>query len=288
MEGSAVKEASAGSEAVPPPLKLTRQLTGLADLSTMAAADDVAAGARDPNDATALLPAPCGAATAGGGGAGGTAGGDAGPSPGKIRKIGSPHTSRTAASTSSTATPQQQQPPQPPPASSSCGAVAAAAVALQDSQSHPQSHVDGGASPAASPRFRFAIGACTDPGPGPVNQDNYFVWETGDGQNAVVIVLDGHGRELGQMASAVAKRSLRGSLCHGEALARMRREPQRTMREAFDAAHEAVKGAFREHYERRGWRVREHEEGRSPGQRVIKEIPPPYRWLGSNVGRRDI
>ena len=99
--------------------------------------------------------------------------------------------------------------------------------------------------------------------PGPVNQDNYFVWEAGDGQNAVVIVLDGHGRELGQMASAVAKRSLRGSLCHLDALARLRREPQRTMREAFDVAHEAVKGAFRDHYERRGWRVREHEEGAS-------------------------
>ena len=164
---ASAKEAALVEEAVPPPpMKLTRQLTGLADLSTMADADPDAGAAAVP---TAVRGAGAGS-------------GAPGPSPGKIRKIGSPHTSRTAATASSTATLQQLQPPQPPPAASATGLGP-----------------PGGVAPAAAPaRFRFVVGGCTDPGPGPVNQDNYFVWEAGDGRNMVVIVLDGHGRELGQ------------------------------------------------------------------------------------------
>jgi hypothetical protein len=40
----------------------------------------------------------------------------------------------------------------------------------------------------------------TDPGvPGKQNQDDYFFWRSEDGQTVVIGVLDGHGRELGQV-----------------------------------------------------------------------------------------
>jgi serine/threonine protein phosphatase PrpC len=40
----------------------------------------------------------------------------------------------------------------------------------------------------------------TDPGvEGKQNQDDFFLWQSPDGQTLIAAVLDGHGRELGQV-----------------------------------------------------------------------------------------
>jgi serine/threonine protein phosphatase PrpC len=40
--------------------------------------------------------------------------------------------------------------------------------------------------------------------PGKQNQDDYFLWSSEDGQTVIVGVLDGHGRELGQVRRGTA------------------------------------------------------------------------------------
>jgi len=110
----------------------------------------------------------------------------------------------------------------------------------------------------------------TDPGvPGKQNQDEFFVWQSDDKQSVVVGILDGHGRELGQLAARVARDSLRGSLASPAALAAVALRPAETLEAAFAKAHADIEAAFRKVYEDGGWRVERTPEG------YLLRSPPP-------------
>lgn len=84
------------------------------------------------------------------------------------------------------------------------------------------------------------LGGLTDPGvPGKNNQDDFFVWDSGDGQNFVIGVLDGHGRDLGALAANTAKKSLLVTLSSN--FDKIRSDPEATLTAAFVEAHQAVK-----------------------------------------------
>ncbi len=88
--------------------------------------------------------------------------------------------------------------------------------------------------------FEVRLGGLTDPGvPGKNNQDDFFVWDSGDGQNFVIGVLDGHGRDLGALAANTAKKSLLITLSSN--FDKIRSDPQATLTAAFVEAHQAVK-----------------------------------------------
>ena len=88
--------------------------------------------------------------------------------------------------------------------------------------------------------YAMRVGGITDPGVrGKQNQDDFFLEDLGGG-TLVMGVLDGHGRELGQLAAHTAKESLRKTLCSPETLARLKLDPERVMTEVFDEAHEAI------------------------------------------------
>ena len=56
--------------------------------------------------------------------------------------------------------------------------------------------------------LNFRWGGIKDPGvDGKENQDDYLVWESDDKRVILLCVLDGHGRELGKIASKAAKDS---------------------------------------------------------------------------------
>ena len=58
----------------------------------------------------------------------------------------------------------------------------------------------------AKESLNFRWGGIKDPGvDGKENQDDYLVWESDDKRVILLCVLDGHGRELGKIASKAAK-----------------------------------------------------------------------------------
>ena len=106
------------------------------------------------------------------------------------------------------------------------------------------------------PVYEMRVGGITDPGvPGKQNQDDFFVWDFGDGQNLLLGVLDGHGRELGAMAANVAKRSMLRTLLSN--FSRLRTDPEEVMRSAFAQAHADIRTEFQRFYQRAGWHVEE-------------------------------
>ena len=96
--------------------------------------------------------------------------------------------------------------------------------------------------PLAVPgRAAVLIGGITDPGvPGRQNQDDFFMWASADGRSCALGVFDGHGRELGQQAAAAATNYFRGKLASEEGIAAIRANPEKTLRDAFQGAHDAV------------------------------------------------
>ena len=49
-------------------------------------------------------------------------------------------------------------------------------------------------------KLTFNMGGVKDEGvKGKENQDDYFIWSKGDGKTYVIAILDGHGRELGNI-----------------------------------------------------------------------------------------
>jgi hypothetical protein len=96
--------------------------------------------------------------------------------------------------------------------------------------------------------FEVRLGGLTDPGvPGKNNQDDFFVWDSGDGQNFVVGVLDGHGRDLGALAANTAKKSLLVNLSTN--FDKIRVDPEATLKAAFVTAHKAVKNVSASYHE---------------------------------------
>jgi serine/threonine protein phosphatase PrpC len=112
------------------------------------------------------------------------------------------------------------------------------------------------------------------------NQDDYFTWEDPDNEGTMVIlVLDGHGRELGELASGVAKDSIFASLCHAEGMKRMAANPQETITECFGIAHSAIRDSFVKHYEAAGMETVCEKEGY-----VTKRRPHMLSWTCAHGG----
>jgi hypothetical protein len=91
-------------------------------------------------------------------------------------------------------------------------------------------------------KLTFNMGGVKDEGvKGKENQDDYFVWNKGDGKTYVIAVLDGHGRELGKLASKAAKDSIYSDLTTDDVLGQLRATPQETMTEVFRRANDAIR-----------------------------------------------
>lgn len=130
----------------------------------------------------------------------------------------------------------------------------------------------------------FKLGCSIDPGGAhKVNQDDMFLWQDPTGDTLVIGILDGHGRDLGQLASATAKASMLATIGADGACAAMRADMTAFFHSLFDTTHEAVRQAFRDHHAKIGWEVKdEAATGGSAGA-------PAYllkRRVGSN-GRWD-
>ncbi|CAM9709405.1 unnamed protein product, partial [Phaeothamnion confervicola] len=97
--------------------------------------------------------------------------------------------------------------------------------------------------------FRTDIGGMHE------NQDDCFVWRHPSSGSVVIGVLDGHGRDVGQLASACVKEFMLAWLARrwGEVLA----DPAEAFRVMFAEAHVSMLHAFREHLTAQGWAVKE-------------------------------
>ena len=90
--------------------------------------------------------------------------------------------------------------------------------------------------------LKFNMGGIKDEGvKGKENQDDYFLWNKGDGKTYVIAVLDGHGRELGKLASKAAKDSIYRDLTSDAMLNQLRTTPQETMTQVFARANDAIR-----------------------------------------------
>lgn len=109
-------------------------------------------------------------------------------------------------------------------------------------------------------RVTIKHASATDIGGGQSNQDACDTFEV-PGENCIVFgVYDGHGRELGELASTVAKESIRSSICEPGAVARLRNNSEEFLIVVFRKAHEAIREAFRQRYQASGWEVQDTEE----------------------------
>ena len=90
--------------------------------------------------------------------------------------------------------------------------------------------------------LKFNMGGIKDEGvKGKENQDDYFLWDKGDGKTFVIAVLDGHGRELGKLGSKAAKDSIYNDLTSDNVLNQLRTTPKETMTEVFRRANDAIR-----------------------------------------------
>ena len=120
----------------------------------------------------------------------------------------------------------------------------------------------------------FRVGAIKDPGvDGKENQDDYGCWEAEDGSTKIYIVLDGHGRELGKIASKAAKDAMLGYLTKPSSLANLRKDAPTVVETAFETAHTAVRDAFLEYYAAQGMLTQVEEGGY-----IVKRHPAHQIW----------
>ena len=110
-------------------------------------------------------------------------------------------------------------------------------------------------------RFHYRLGTATDIGGGATNQDDFAVWSRSDGDDFVMAVFDGHGRELGQLASEVAKHSMAEAFRDSALFDELRASPKPAMQRIFKQAHLAIKESFRAKYMRDGWEVQSTDQG---------------------------
>jgi hypothetical protein len=108
------------------------------------------------------------------------------------------------------------------------------------SEDHFSSEVSSSSSSSSENPYALSIGGITDPGVhGKQNQDDFFV-EKLPGDNCILGVFDGHGRELGQLAAKTAKEFIRDQLRREDVRAEIEKDPKGTFVELFDKAHKAI------------------------------------------------
>ena len=117
----------------------------------------------------------------------------------------------------------------------------------------------------------WQYGADTDIGGGRENQDDHFVWSSPDLTILVLCVLDGHGREVGRIAAATARASLREYFDAHHAALRM--NPYECLVTAHEIAHAKIKVGFRQELEKEGYEIEESPEGY-----LLKRMPPSQTW----------
>ena len=115
------------------------------------------------------------------------------------------------------------------------------------------------ASPPKAPKetldVKWAIGGCTHPGGSThkPNQDDYFIYRYPERPGTIVLgVLDGHGRELGELASKTAKRAFLGEFGKANAVESIERQPKVAFVDIFARVHEEIGRAFQKYYVDRG------------------------------------
>jgi serine/threonine protein phosphatase PrpC len=128
--------------------------------------------------------------------------------------------------------------------------------------------------------FRFLVGDATDIGGGAVNQDTFDVFRTGEhGENLVLAVFDGHGRELGELSAMVARDKVRSLLQQEQWMESISENPQAALTQVFALAHEEIKLRFRDYYEKSGCQVQE-----TPDGYLIKRKSPAGTWSCTHGG----
>lgn len=104
-----------------------------------------------------------------------------------------------------------------------------------------------------TPSFNWQVGLETDIGGGRENQDDCFVWIKRDDNIIVLCVLDGHGREVGKIASESAKACLFKHL--DENYRSLIESPAEFLVNAHGIAHEHIRNSFRAELKRQGFDV---------------------------------
>lgn len=108
----------------------------------------------------------------------------------------------------------------------------------------------------ASHKLRLYAASETDIGGMRENQDDVFMWRHAASNSLVLIVIDGHGRECGQVAAVAAREFCEGWL--EESFERLLEDDYLpALREMFAGAHMAVKDTFRSVLQQRGDDVEE-------------------------------
>ena len=107
--------------------------------------------------------------------------------------------------------------------------------------------------------LQWQVGLETDIGGGRENQDDCFVWIKRDDNVIVLCVLDGHGREVGKIASESAKACLFKHL--DENYKGLLQTPEEFLVNAHNIAHDHIRECFRNELTKQGYEVITAENG---------------------------
>lgn len=112
------------------------------------------------------------------------------------------------------------------------------------------------------------------------NQDAFFLWQDESRQHAIAGVLDGHGRELGQLAAVTAKAKFEELLpgLQRDDFEHFRADPTAEFQQLFDAAHTAIGEAFVHSLSDAGFETK-WEDGF-----LLKKSPSALRWTSVSGG----
>ena len=107
--------------------------------------------------------------------------------------------------------------------------------------------------------LKFQVAGDTDIGGGKENQDDYFIFQRPAEGVCVMVVLDGHGRDVGKLAAESGKNFL--SSYFEEHYKSIPSDPLRVLGEAMQLCHQHIKASFKEELTKSGWEVQESSEG---------------------------
>jgi serine/threonine protein phosphatase PrpC len=112
--------------------------------------------------------------------------------------------------------------------------------------------------PFAVPQLKVQLGADTDIGGGRENQDAFFVWAKKELGLIVLGVLDGHGREVGKIASEAAKKCIMSML--DAQFTALIQNPVEFLIRAHELAHDYIRDAFQKELESMGFQIEQTNE----------------------------
>jgi serine/threonine protein phosphatase PrpC len=127
--------------------------------------------------------------------------------------------------------------------------------------------------------IKMKYASATDIGGGQTNQDAFDSFELPEDNCVVFGVYDGHGRELGELASTVARDTIKAALSEPGCIARLRENSEEVLVEVFKKGHIAIREAFRQKYVATGWEVQDTEDGF-----LIKRQAPNQAWTCTHGG----